>query len=236
MGSVSHAAGFVSESKLDKIPIGRRPALPCGGTFLLACCEEIIVEKKLRTFVAIDLPESLQNDIRMLQNAFASRRLDVRWVKPANVHLTIKFMGDVDRLDIETAARILSETAANHPKFDLVPRGVGVFPSIKRPRVLWAGIAGQTDVLRSVQTSVDNAMVSLGIKADKRPFRGHLTIGRIKTHIQQDRLATALRTHQGFASEMFPVERLVLFKSELQPGGPVYTRLQEIPLGNLSPS
>ena len=189
------------------------------------------MKTKLRAFVAIELPEKIQGDIRNLQRAFASHRLDVRWVKPVNLHLTIKFLGDIDPSDTQTIGRILSDTAAKHPMFDLLPQGLGIFPNIRRPRILWAGIAGQTNVLRSLWKSVENAMLSLGFGTEKRPYKGHLTIGRIKTHIDQGRLATALRTHRDFVSDAFSVKGLVLFKSELQPTGPVYTKLWEMPLG-----
>ncbi|MBW2514475.1 MAG: RNA 2',3'-cyclic phosphodiesterase [Deltaproteobacteria bacterium] len=190
------------------------------------------MKSKLRTFVAIELPESRQDDIRKLQHAFASQGLDIRWVKPMNLHLTLSFLGDVDPPDIDAVESVLSGTAANTPIFDLSPRGMGVFPNIRKPRILWVGMAGQTDMLRSVQKSVVGALVPLGFAADKRPYRGHLTIGRIKprrTH--QGRLVGALRTHQEFVSQAFTVKRLVIFKSDLRPDGPVYTRLCKMPLG-----
>ncbi len=188
------------------------------------------MKPKLRAFVAIELPEKVQGDIRNLQRAFASHRLDIRWVKPVNLHLTIKFLGDIDPSVTHTLGRVLSDTAANHPMFDLLPQGMGIFPNMRRPRILWAGIAGQTSVLRSIWKSVENALVPLGFETEKRAYKGHLTIGRIKTHMDQGRLATALRAQRDFVSEAFSVKRLVLFKSERQPNGPVYTKLWEMPL------
>jgi 2'-5' RNA ligase len=189
------------------------------------------MKPKFRTFVAIELPEKIHVDIRKLQRDFASHRLNVRWVKPVNIHLTIRFLGNVDPSDVSGVGRVLSDTAANYPIFDLVPRGVGIFPNIRRPRIVWTGIAGQIDVLRSVQKSVENALVPLGFAAEKRPYRGHLTLGRIKARMDQGRLVTALRAHQDFVSETFSVKRLVMFKSELHPNGPVYTKLYEMALG-----
>lgn len=192
------------------------------------------MKPKLRAFVAIELPENIQDAIRELQRSFAFHRLDIRWVKPVNLHLTVKFLGNVHASDIETFGRVLSGTAANHPVFDLRPQGVGIFPNIRRPRIIWTGIAGQTTVLRSVWKSVENALVPLGFTAEKRPYRGHLTIGRVKTHMDQGRLVNALRAHQDFASESFSVKRLVMFKSELGPSGPVYTKLWKVPFGTSS--
>jgi 2'-5' RNA ligase len=189
------------------------------------------MKSKFRAFIAIELPEKIKRDIRKLQHVFASHVLDIRWVKPANMHLTIKFLGDVDPSDIEAVGRLLSNTAANHPIFDLAPQGVGLFPNIRRPSIIWTGIAGQTDVLGSIHKSVNSGLNDIGFEADKRPYRGHLTLGRIKTHMDQSRLVTALRVNQEFVSKAFSVERLVMFKSELHPNGPVYTKLCEVPLG-----
>ena len=189
------------------------------------------MKPKFRTFVAIELPQNIQDAIRKLQHSFASHRLDIRWVKPGNTHLTLSFLGDVDPFDIESVNRVLSDIAANYPIFDLSPRGVGIFPNVRRPRIIWVGIAGKTDVLRSVQKSVVNVLVPLGFAAEKRPYRGHLTIGRIKNRPNQGSLVTALRTQQEFDCEAFTVRRLIIFKSELHPDGPVYTQLYRIPLG-----
>ena len=186
---------------------------------------------KIRTFVAIELPENIQFDIRKLQHAFTSYRFDIRWVKPLNMHLTIKFLGDVDPADLDTIGKLLSDIAGNFPRFDLIPRGLGVFPSLKRPRVIWIGIAGQTDVLGSIQQSVNGGLNEIGFTTEKRPFRGHLTFGRIKSRIDQNRLLDAFHAQQKFVSKSFTVEHLVMFKSELTPGGPIYTKLYEMPLG-----
>ena len=188
------------------------------------------MKPKLRAFIAIELPEKIQGDIRNLQRAFASHGLKIRWVKPLNLHVTIKFLGDIDPSDMESLGRILPDTVAIQPMFDLLFQGMGIFPNIRRPRIIWAGIAGQTHILRSIWKSVENALVPLGFAAEKRPYREHLTIGRVKT-MDQGRLVTALQTHQDFVSKSFSVKRLVMFKSELHMHGPVYTKLWEMPLG-----
>ncbi|MDX2446197.1 MAG: RNA 2',3'-cyclic phosphodiesterase [Desulfobacterales bacterium] len=185
---------------------------------------------KLRTFIAIELPGYIQDDLRKLQHVFISHRFDIRWVKPLNMHLTITFLGDIDPSEIKAVSRTLSETAARYPVFELVPRGVGVFPSIRQARIIWTGVAGQTHVLRQLQASVEKALEPLGFIAERRLFTGHLTMGRIKKRIDPKRLADALRIHQGFASDPFAVERLVLFKSDLKKNGPIYTKLREIRL------
>jgi len=191
----------------------------------------LVLAAKIRTFIAIELPDKIQSDIRQLKHSFLPYRFDIRWVKPLNMHLTIKFLGDVDPADLDTIGKLLSDIAGNFPRFDLIPRGLGVFPSLKRPRVIWIGIAGQTDVLGSIQQSVNGGLNEIGFTTEKRPFRGHLTFGRIKSRVDQDRLLDALHAQQKFVSKAFTVENLVMFKSELTPSGPIYTKLYEVPLG-----
>jgi RNA 2',3'-cyclic 3'-phosphodiesterase len=190
------------------------------------------MEAKVRTFVAIELPEIIQRDIRHLQHAFKSHRFDIRWVKPLNMHLTLAFLGNISPSVIEAVGRVVSETATAHPVFELIPQGVGVFPNIRRPRIIWAGISGQTDILRSLQAFMSSGLNRLGFKTEKRPYKGHLTLGRVKSPLDQGRLVDALRSHQGFVSRAFSVQHLVMFKSELHPGGPFYTKLSEVPLGH----
>ena len=191
----------------------------------------MVLAAKIRTFIAIELPDKIQSDIRQLKHSFLPYRFDIRWVKPLNMHLTIKFLGDVDPADLDTIGKLLSDIAGNFPSFDLIPRGLGVFPSLKRPRVIWIGIAGQTDVLGSIQQSVNGGLNEIGFTTEKRPFRGHLTFGRIKSRVDQDRLLDALHAQQKFVSKAFTVENLAMFKSELTPSGPIYTKLYEVPLG-----
>ncbi len=188
------------------------------------------MKPKIRTFIAIELPENIRADLHELQHDFKSYRLNIRWVKSINLHMTLSFLGDVDPSDIEIVARVLSETVAAYPVFELVPRGVGVFPSLRRPRIVWTGIAGQTDILRSMQESVQNALVPLGFSTQKRPYRSHLTLGRIKDRIDQSQLVDALRAQQDFVSQAFSVPDLVMFQSELHPHGPQYTKLCQMPL------
>jgi 2'-5' RNA ligase len=186
---------------------------------------------KFRTFVAIELPGYIRDDLRKLQHDFTSYRFGIRWVKPRNMHLTLKFLGDADPVHVEAIENVLAEIVGQTPVFELLPRGMGVFPNIRQPRILWTGIAGQVNALRYLHRSVEIALDPLGFTAEKRFFTGHLTIGRIKKRIEPKRLADALRTHQGFASDPFAVERLVLFKSDLKQNGPIYTKLREMHLG-----
>jgi len=186
---------------------------------------------KIRAFIAIELPESVRADIGDLQKSLAASGLKLRWVKPQNIHLTLKFLGDAGRETIGDFCDSIAAAAANYEVFDIRPRGVGCFPGVKNPRVIWVGLSGDLDVLGRLQADVEADLIPLGFKPEKRPFRGHLTIGRIKGGLNPKKLADRLRTHTEFATDVFRVTHVVLFQSILQPAGPEYTPLCKIPLG-----
>ena len=185
---------------------------------------------KVRTFIAVELPERVRADVSGLQKDLAASGLKLRWVQPQNMHLTLKFLGDVERGSIGDICTCVAAAAHRCPAFDLVPGGVGCFPGVKNPRVVWVGISGELGSLRSLQADVENALSPLGFKPEKRPYRGHLTIGRVKARPHPHKLAAALRNHLEFGSEGFTVDHVGVFQSVLQPEGPTYTRLCHLPL------
>jgi len=186
--------------------------------------------QEIRTFVALELPEHIRLEIRKLQNDMAAQGLRIRWVKADNLHLTLKFIGNIEERRIPELSSVLKAVAGQCPAFRLAPKGLGIFPSLRRPRILWVGISEQVDILRRLQRSVDIALSHLGFETESRPYKGHLTIGRFKRNASPKRLADTLRSKHGFTAERFSVEHLVLFKSILSPDGPLYTRIQKLPL------
>ncbi len=188
----------------------------------------------LRTFIAIELPAVIQNTI---QNATASLRqsLDhslVRWVPPQNMHLTLKFLGDVSPASLDLLTQMLQAEASQHAPFGLEVRGLGSFPNPKRARVIWVGIQAPA-ALEALQRSIEAAAARLGYPVEERGFSPHLTIGRVSQHATstgQQQIRTALEnTHLG-ALGSTRVESIHLFRSDLHPSGSVYTSLFNAPL------
>lgn len=185
---------------------------------------------KFRTFIAIEIPADICLQIKKLQLDLKAENINLRWVKTENLHLTLKFLGDVAVEQVRMIEDRLLVELSQFGCFDLSLKGMGVFPSVTRPRILWCGIAGQIDALKGLHRCVETATNLLGISAEKRPFKGHLTVGRIKKRIPSRQLADVLQKRQDFISELFKVNEIILFKSDLKPGGPTYTKLIEIPL------
>jgi 2'-5' RNA ligase len=155
----------------------------------------------------------------------------IRWVRPEGIHLTLKFFGDITGDDITRIADAAEQEATTKKPLELQVKTVGVFPDLKRPRVVWLGMAGDVDRLLALQTALDKRFAALGFPKEDRPFRAHLTLGRIKT--SKGLLGMAQAVEQGAAAEAgsFRAEGLTLFKSDLKPAGAVYTKLSEFPFG-----
>jgi len=185
----------------------------------------------LRTFIAIDIPGNILSEIRELQEGIKDYGFKIRWVRPESIHLTLKFLGDIKAVKINEIAEAISKTVVRYTPISLQAKGVGVFPGIKRPQVLWVGLAGQLEPLVSLQKTLDENLETIGFPMEKRPFKGHLTMGRMKAKIDVKKFGEVLMTFRSFESEAFTADRIILYKSELKPSGAVYTELASASLG-----
>jgi 2'-5' RNA ligase len=181
----------------------------------------------IRTFIAIELPEKIIYTIGKVQEEIKSYGFKIRWVRPENIHLTLKFLGDIKEADTENVARAVCESVTGYPPISLMVKGIGVFPGIIRPRVIWLGVSNQIDVLTTLQKTLDEKLKAMGFPKEKRPFKGHLTLGRINSKIDPKKLHDVLKEFTQFESEPFFADRIILYQSDLKPKGPVYTKLIE---------
>jgi 2'-5' RNA ligase len=182
----------------------------------------------IRAFVAIPLPELITTRICDIQERLKSLRLPVRWVRPESVHLTLKFLGEIPVSTIEGIAGVMELTVVECAPLTLFTKGLGVFPGIKKPRVLWIGISGDVKPLSDIQANLETHMEQIGFAKENRPFKSHLTLGRFKGSIHPGTLFDILGSFSDFSSEPFEAKELVLYKSELKPTGAIYTKLQTV--------
>ena len=179
----------------------------------------------LRTFIAVDVPAPIKLELERFEKELKKSGTDVSWVKPERVHLTLKFLGNVPEEAISDIKEALREVAASSAPMRLQPAGCGAFPSLKKMRVVWVGLRGDDAPLRTLQNKVEAALLPLGFEPEDRPFRAHLTLGRVKGKRNLHSLQEALLARQDFKAEAFDVTELVLYKSDLRPEGPLYTPL-----------
>jgi len=184
----------------------------------------------IRSFIAFELPENVLAALQDLQKGLKNYRFEVKWIRPASIHLTLKFLGDIEDIQIDGIEKAMAAAVSGYAPLSLASRGVGVFPGIKHARVIWAGIGGQTDLLAELQQRLDGGLVAAGFKSEQRAFKGHLTLGRFKRRAPAHAVMQALQEFDNFQTTAFLASHLVLFRSELKPAGAVYTKLKSVPL------
>lgn len=185
--------------------------------------------KPLRAFVAIDVPDGVRAELRDLLGRFDNAGADVRWTRPENFHLTLRFLGDAPAEKLDAFSASLERHCAAGKTFRIRFGGVGAFPSIDRPRVIWAGVTEGVEPLASLAAGVDTLARKAGFAGEDRPFAGHLTLGRVRSGRNLPRLFRAIRS-VSFESTPFEVESLRLYRSDLSSDGPIYTLLESFAL------
>lgn len=175
-----------------------------------------------RFFVALEMPDMVRGELSGMLCGIP----DARWVDPENLHLTLRFIGEVDGATGEEIAASLSRLRV--PSFDLTLEGLGYFETRGRLRALWAGVRPEP-ALVALQRKVEHAVVAAGLPAEGRKFKPHVTLARF-SRAPVAAVGPYLATHAGIRSDTFPVESIVLFESKLGHGGPTYFPELEIPL------
>jgi 2'-5' RNA ligase len=193
------------------------------------------MSERWRLFIAIEPPPPVLEAVRGAQTDLKRRVPDgvARWVKPEGVHLTLKFLGDVPQNQLDDLQSVLSDAAAGLQRFALYVQGVGCFPNTRRPRVVWLGLGGDLESLSTLQARVEEHVVPLGYPTEDRAFHPHLTLARADRRASRDDLSALgeliERTTSGKLAD-WPVGALSLMRSQLRPGGAVYTQVHEVVL------
>jgi 2'-5' RNA ligase len=190
---------------------------------------------RVRAFVAIPVPTHVVDCLGNIQAELTASGIHLRWVKPENSHLTLKFLGDIEPSIVPSIVDQMDRIAGSISSFAIHPKGLGVFPNFRRVRVVWTGLNGDVATLQKLQRAVDKAMAFLGFDADKKEFRPHLTLGRSKAGFDGRALERFIDAAKNHPCEAFMVEQLCLFQSDLSPDGATYTLLHKSQLG-LCPS
>lgn len=185
---------------------------------------------RIRTFIAIELPDDIQERIAAVIADAASAGGRVKWVEANNLHLTLKFLGGVEEAMLTSVQNALTDIAQRSQQFTMLLRGVGGFPNFKRPRVLWVGVdAPQT--LLDLQSRIESALEQIGFEREQRAFHPHITIGRVKASQGIATLVQRLSKHENETFGEVHVQQITLMRSDLTPQGPIYTPLSHHQLG-----
>ena len=183
-------------------------------------------EDKLRLFIAIELPSNIIDGLRNVQEELKDKSNKLSWAKPENIHLTLKFLGDTETGKIDSMVNILEGIAGKSFGFEISVKGVGTFPAAGNPRVIWVGIEENKDMLQ-LYNNIEEGLATLGFEKERRDFKPHLTLGRIKFLNDRAGLKRGLEKVAGLNLARFAVAGFALFKSTLTPEGAIHTRVKE---------
>jgi 2'-5' RNA ligase len=189
----------------------------------------------IRSFIAVELPEATREAIYVVQEQLKQSRAGVRWVKPAGIHLTLKFLGNINPAQVDDVAATAAQLVRDEPPLTLCAAGLGGFPSHHKPRVIWVGLQGEVERLAKIQAGLEKALEPLGFAREGRGFRPHLTIGRVKDRHHLQSLIEAMSTLELPEFNSFDADEIILYKSDLRPTGAIYTKLHRMPLAAPAP-
>ena len=190
---------------------------------------------EIRTFVAIELDHAFKVALGQVQARLKSSRVSHigRWVSPDSIHLTLKFLGNVPVEQVEEIGQAVDCACESLAPFHISLAGLGCFPNVRRPRVIWIGIGGDLETLARLQHSVDSELNRIGFKPERRSFKPHLTLARIRDNArpsEREEMGMLISAEQVATTVSMTVREVSLMRSDLKPSGAVYSRLAAIRL------
>lgn len=183
----------------------------------------------MRCFIAIDFPEEIKKEFRKILEVVSPLSKDVKWVPIENIHVTIKFLGEVEDTLIQKISQRLIEVSCRHNPFSIEIKGVGMFPNERRPNVLWVGI-NKPEPLTNLYQDIEDSLIDLGFSKEKREFSPHVTIGRVKN---PKNITPVIKTLNEYRDKVFGIATITdffLMKSILLPLGAKYSKLSTFKL------
>lgn len=189
-----------------------------------------------RVFLAVSLPEELREGVRKIQEQLRPQLPAINWVRAESIHLTFKFLGHVVPSLIAEIHSAVAPLGVLQPVLTAPVQGIGVFPDVRYPRILWVGLQDTHENLGRMAEALEHALEPLGFPREPKPFHPHLTLARIK---RENKRVGAVLAERGLLQEehrpgVLPIDRITLFESELQRTGAVYTPLWSVPLNGES--
>ncbi|MCX5668276.1 MAG: RNA 2',3'-cyclic phosphodiesterase [Candidatus Omnitrophica bacterium] len=184
----------------------------------------------MRTFIAIELSAEIKDSLAQIQSHLKYSGADVKWVEKDNIHLTLKFLGEISEEKLQQVIAALEIITRVIKPFEISIKDIGAFPNINYPRVIWVGLDKGTDESKSLAEKIVEELLKIGFQKEPRPFAPHLTIGRVRSPKNKEALKEKLQNYQLSAINYQLVSPIILFQSTLTPKGPTYTKLHETSL------
>jgi 2'-5' RNA ligase len=184
----------------------------------------------IRTFIAVNVAPAVAMRLARLIAEMQMGEAKIKWVAENNMHITLQFLGDVEPTLIPEISQAVEQAAGEVEPFEMVCAGLGAFPDRRRPRSLWIGVEKGAEPMCDLQRGVEKALKKLGFRPEARKFHPHLTLGRVKRS-EPHEIAALFEGREQFIAGATAVDEVVLYSSQLERDGPVYTVLATAPLG-----
>ncbi len=196
--------------------------------------------EQIRSFIAIELPDELKLGLAQVQDRLKPGSQPwVKWADPYSIHLTLKFLGNIEVDRIDAITRAIEAAVLRIPPFHLEVKDLGAFPNLRRVQVVWVGVSGEVDKLGQLQQRIEANLVPLGFTAEARPFTPHLTLARLRNQASLDErqgLGQLISSTRFEAAYSIEVEAINLMKSQLTREGAIYSRVSSIKLNKPLPT
>jgi 2'-5' RNA ligase len=187
--------------------------------------------QRLRTFIAVEVESFTRDRLVGLQERLAAGGAAAKWVEPANLHITLLFLGEVNSREVPAICRVVADGAATFAPFAMTLAGAGAFPTPRRPRTLIVHVTEGAEELIALHAALEPPLMELGCyRHEARPFKPHLTIGRVRGRTEDPGLSAAIRQFEAWEGGQSRVHEVLVLSSELRSEGPEYTVLSRAPL------
>lgn len=183
-------------------------------------------QEPIRCFIAIEIPDAIQSLLICAQEELKRNIRGASWVKRGNIHLTLRFLGDVAPNQISTIKNAIEKVAIRRSPFSMKIGGIGAFPNLTRPRIIWAGVKTGANEVVAISKDIDSGLSQHGFGRDEKPFRPHLTLARVKRRINLKPLVDVFQQYDTINGATLIVDQIRVVRSELRQSGAIYTPLE----------
>lgn len=206
------------------------PNCGIGDYYFLSVRDMKNTAQRIRCFVAIEIPCAIQDRLAQIQDALRKRIRQASWVNPKNFHLTLKFLGEVEHTQLDTVEAAIRQVAMNHSPFSMQVGGIGAFPNLTRPRVVWCGVKVGAAEISELAQEINLELDRCGYPRDERTSNPHLTIARIKERMDLRPFTDTFHQYEKIDGASMTVHEIILVRSQLHLKGAVYTPLKSCKL------
>jgi 2'-5' RNA ligase len=188
----------------------------------------------MRVFIAVELSESIRTAVVQIQSRLKGTEDKIKWVDPSLTHFTLKFLGEIKKERLGAVIELTQKIAQKFSPFLIEVKGVGAFPSLSSPRVIWLGVDRGSTNLEKLASELDNHLAKDGFSKEKKKWTPHLTLGRVKSLVEPGKLSGLILGEKEIVAGKMEVREIRVIESRLTPSGPIYTVLERIKLaGNV---